>query len=245
MGSIIHMDTEQVRAVARQLQQTANQIYEMGSSLRNQTASMDWQGPSRDDFFSQLEETIKQLTALAESGLTLGERVNREVDEWATADQNGAATWTSLLNDFKEFAPSLPTDWSNPGGVILLGGGAVLGIQTGASEVAAYQDSRGNNTLLIDPHDDTDYQEALRSTKQGLFESDEHFEWRVEREAERLRWKREYYSEEENRWKSDYQPDANWLTKFIKKLREGSEWKKHREEWEQNNPEPKYLGGNE
>lgn len=242
MSSIIHMDTEQVRAVARQLQQTANQMYEMGSALRHQAASMDWQGPSRDDFFSQLEQALKQLNTLSESGLVLGDRVNREVDEWVIADQNGAFNMKSLLNNFKELAPNLPQDWSNPGGIILLGGGAVLGIQVGSSEAAAYQGTRVNDTPLIDEKDTPDYQEAVNKTPRLPFESETHHEWRVQREMEHIRWKREYY--EEKGWGPTLGPSGG-INHFFKWMNERSEWNKYRQQWEGDNSEPGYFGGDE
>lgn len=243
MGNVIHMDTEQVRAVARQLQQNANQMYEMGSSLRHQTASMDWQGPSRDDFFSQLEQALKQLNTLSESGLVLGERVNREVEEWVTADQNGASSFQSMVANWKEKIELLPKGWDQPGGGLgftLLGGGVVLGTQAGMSEAAAYQNERVNDTLLIDPKDTPDYQKALKNTPRLPFESEAHHEWRVQRELEHIRWKRDYYKEKG--WGPDFGPSGD-INRFEKWLNERSEWNKHKREWEQDHPpESGYFG---
>jgi uncharacterized protein YukE len=80
------METEQVRAVARQLQQTSNDIhqaiyYNVGNKLRG----LNWQSPRRERFINKFEQLEREMRAYAEESTTLGLRVQREVDEWEQA----------------------------------------------------------------------------------------------------------------------------------------------------------------
>jgi uncharacterized protein YukE len=85
MSSIIHMETEQVYAMARRLQQTSEQIELDCTQLRNQVMSINWQGPSRDEFVAQFEQVTQKIKLFAEQGMTLSQRVNTEVQEWEAA----------------------------------------------------------------------------------------------------------------------------------------------------------------
>ena len=89
--AIIHMETEQVRAVARQLQQTSESIQQQFMGTRNIVNSMDWQGQSRDELIYELEQISKRIVQKAEEAASLGTRLEDEVDEWETADRNSSA----------------------------------------------------------------------------------------------------------------------------------------------------------
>jgi hypothetical protein len=109
MGSVIHMDTEQSRSVARQLDHVSADIQQEITTLGKKLRSLNWQSPSRDAFVGDFAELQRKIQACAEKGITLGTRVQREVDEWEQAalhlDGGGSA-------------------YSNP--IVIIGGGALI-----------------------------------------------------------------------------------------------------------------------
>ncbi len=83
---ILHMQTEQVRSTGQQLTQAANTLREQSQSCSRAAQALDWQGPSRDIFVSELGQVAQSLSAAAEQGAALGVRVQREADEWEQVD---------------------------------------------------------------------------------------------------------------------------------------------------------------
>ena len=87
MSSVIHMDTEQVWAMARQLDNLSADIQQEIASLGSKLRDLNWQSPSRDRFIGDFAVLQKKIQACAEQGAVLGLRVQREVDEWEKTDQ--------------------------------------------------------------------------------------------------------------------------------------------------------------
>jgi len=56
MSSVIHMETDQVRVMARQLSQASSDIQQDIISVGNKLRSLDWQSPARDKFMSDAAE---------------------------------------------------------------------------------------------------------------------------------------------------------------------------------------------
>lgn len=85
---ILHMETDVVRGVGNQLQQTADLMLEHTQQLNTtiQNLSSNWQGPSADIFISDIHPTLQQLNQLFDTGTTLNQRLQREVDEWEQVD---------------------------------------------------------------------------------------------------------------------------------------------------------------
>ncbi|KAA3661736.1 MAG: hypothetical protein DWQ04_15570 [Chloroflexi bacterium] len=81
---LLHMDTDYVRGVGIQLQQTSNSLQQQLQQLNGsvQTLSSAWQGPSANIFASEIQPLLQQLNQLTESGIILDQRLQREVDEW-------------------------------------------------------------------------------------------------------------------------------------------------------------------
>ena len=82
MSSVIHMETEQVRAIARQLQQMSNDIHQAILNVGKMLHGLDWQSPSRERYINKFEQLKREMCAYAEEGTTLGLRLQREEDEW-------------------------------------------------------------------------------------------------------------------------------------------------------------------
>lgn len=79
---IFHMETDSVRAMASQLKQSTETMRSQAQSLNSSNQSIDWLGPSRDEFVMEMEAVVRQLNAQAEAGGMLAGRVENEVAEW-------------------------------------------------------------------------------------------------------------------------------------------------------------------
>ncbi len=85
MGSVIHMETEEVREVARQLDRISAEIDQEIAQLGNKLRALNWQSPTRDEFIGDFSEWQRKIQICAEQGAALGSRVQREVEEWEQA----------------------------------------------------------------------------------------------------------------------------------------------------------------
>lgn len=85
---ILHMETDVVRGVGNQLQQTADLMFEHTQQLNTtiQNLSSNWQGPSADIFISDIHPVLQQLNQLFDTSTILNQRLQREVDEWEQVD---------------------------------------------------------------------------------------------------------------------------------------------------------------
>ncbi|MBN2385616.1 MAG: CHAP domain-containing protein [Anaerolineales bacterium] len=126
----LHMDPEQVRQAAEQLEQFAGLIYEGSQALQRRLARLDWQGGGSADFTVRLQQVVRGLRQQAEEARTFSQRIRREVDEWQATDSAGPGHPTSRFG----FGPQLA---AAGGGVALVG--SVLGASTSAGE--AYHDA--------------------------------------------------------------------------------------------------------
>ena len=98
----LHMETDTVRAMAGQLKQ-ATEILRSHIQLLNSSAqSVDWLGPSRDEFVMETEGIVRQLESQAESGIALAGRVENEVTEWeGTSSSFGSAQFAIDLDKLR------------------------------------------------------------------------------------------------------------------------------------------------
>ena len=88
MSGIILMETEQVRSMARQLDQVSMDIEGQASDLLASIRKLDWQGPSRDVFLNDAQKIIQSIITQSTQGSELSKRVDREVTEWESQDQS-------------------------------------------------------------------------------------------------------------------------------------------------------------
>lgn len=86
--TILHMDTEQVKAVAYQLQRMSNDVDYQATRLSNSARVLDgsWSGPSSRRFDRAIRASLSDLRALADAAAILGRRLSSEVDEWLEVD---------------------------------------------------------------------------------------------------------------------------------------------------------------
>jgi len=79
------METERVRTVAKQFDQTTLEIQEQVTVLGTRLHSINWESPSRDAFISDYDRLEKKIIECASQGTTLAVSVQREADEWEQA----------------------------------------------------------------------------------------------------------------------------------------------------------------
>ncbi len=90
----LHMETDAVRAMAAQIKQGAESMRSQMQALNGSAQSVDWMGPSRDEFVAEVAEIVRQIDGRVEAGVVLAGRVENEVAEWEeTAQQlSGSAS---------------------------------------------------------------------------------------------------------------------------------------------------------
>lgn len=90
--STLHMDTENVRALANQMRANLQALQDNLQNLYNAANGLDWQGANRDQFSQELEQIVRTISTHFESGIQLSQRVQAEADEWERiASESGAA----------------------------------------------------------------------------------------------------------------------------------------------------------
>jgi len=91
MSNLIHMEPEQVRTVAQQLNTLSEALKTHAQNLSRASYRLDWSGGGRDAYVAEIDTVTRNLTTMGESAGLLSLRVQREVDEWEQKDLNGAA----------------------------------------------------------------------------------------------------------------------------------------------------------
>jgi hypothetical protein len=107
--SVIHMDSDLVLQFASQLEQSAQLVDSEMDKLISGINSLDWVGPSRDEYIASATALIRQIKANSRQGDSLSQRVKTEVAEWLDADQKFA---TGFHEDGKKF--HFPTPSTSP-----------------------------------------------------------------------------------------------------------------------------------
>lgn len=82
MSNVLHMETEQARAVAQKLHALAESIRMQAQTLSDASYSLDWSGGSRDDYLAELASITVALNKMGDAASLLSQRAKREVDEW-------------------------------------------------------------------------------------------------------------------------------------------------------------------
>lgn len=89
--STLHMDTEQVRLVATDLERKADVIREAIQDLASQVRHLNWISQSSDSFRTDFAALQKQTETNCDQAVTLSLRVQREVNEWLEVDESGTS----------------------------------------------------------------------------------------------------------------------------------------------------------
>lgn len=99
---ILHIDSEVVRDIGRQLKQTAVSLQVTSQTLNSAAYSLSdaWQSYGRDQFLSEFQSLNQRLAQLADEGMILSQRLQREVNEWervASQFGEGGVSWQTPL----------------------------------------------------------------------------------------------------------------------------------------------------
>ena len=84
----LHMETTIVLSLVQQIKQTAEQAREQAAQVNNTAHSLDWIGPSHDEFMAEAQAIARAIEAQADVGEILATRVEREIAEWEQAAAN-------------------------------------------------------------------------------------------------------------------------------------------------------------
>ena len=96
MANLIQMDTERVRSFIAHANLQLDEMESAVSNLENRVKSIPWEGHARDEYvaeFSSLSGNFYRLTDLGRQTIL---RVQREMEEWLSVDQQGATNITSI-----------------------------------------------------------------------------------------------------------------------------------------------------
>ena len=91
---VLHMDTEAVRGVGNQLGQSAESLRQQSQQLRSVTGRLmgEWQGGSASMFESEMLALLQRVGQSAESGASLHQRLDREIQQWLMVSQSLGST---------------------------------------------------------------------------------------------------------------------------------------------------------
>ena len=112
----LHMETDAVRAMANQLRQAVEAMRSQTQALNSSAQSVEWLGPSHDEFVMETEAIVRQLDAEAERGTVLAGRVENEVIEWmesARAFGDGSALTPQALLVVGQNRQKLQEKWDS------------------------------------------------------------------------------------------------------------------------------------
>ncbi len=89
---VLRMETELVREVANKISQISGAVHEEVNAMTTAVNALaaDWDGPAADLFISEALAVLNQLRGLAHDGDSLSMRLNQEIADWETRDQDGA-----------------------------------------------------------------------------------------------------------------------------------------------------------
>jgi hypothetical protein len=84
------MEVEIVKSLANQMQRFAESLTEKHQNVNSIVRNIDWNGDSRQQFSSEANSMIGSLDKLADSVLISSRSLDKEIDQWVTADYNGS-----------------------------------------------------------------------------------------------------------------------------------------------------------
>lgn len=222
----IHMETELVQKVSRQLDQTNTAIIEIMDELKGRIHSVAWDGQSAEEFRTEFDALHRQILSACERGNLLGLRAEREVQEWLSVDGLGA-------NGFQEVGKSL-SSLVLPvvgGGVILAGVPQVLGISTLSTSqqlTAEYQQMSWNKKLQAEK--DLNEQIAASEKKLAEMQSADELQNKIsslDQEIAQLEKKKAEAQAEADKWYNKIIPDMPFA-----KDEDGVPWRVRADDYE-------------
>ena len=141
--TIYHMETDTLRGVASQFQSAAEEMQSRLQSLASLAQSIDWIGENRNQFEAEIRSWSSAIQDQIESGRTLAQRINQEVQEWEEVCARMGSGYSSVTGNLP-----LVGAIAIPGiaGAVTAAQGQVLGVSTavGASNIPAWRLGSGS-----------------------------------------------------------------------------------------------------
>jgi uncharacterized protein YukE len=133
--AMIHMDTEQARALATRIGQLADEYQQQASQLQSQIEGMSWQGNSRDEFVGETVNLMSGFTKSTEALGVLRGALEQEIVQWEEAAAVFGGGGTARAS-YAGVAVASSAGVVAAGGAVVAGSvqtmGAVLGTSTAA-----------------------------------------------------------------------------------------------------------------
>ncbi len=101
----IHMNTDELHEFATGTLQQLNNLNEVMDSMKNRIHAIPWSGLTRESFVIDFNLIIAKLSSGVEEGITLSQRVQREIDEWLSMDQGNAQKYRDLRSQIATVNP--------------------------------------------------------------------------------------------------------------------------------------------
>lgn len=87
MGTLIHMEPEELRTLSVRMEIMADLIEERAHIFSRSLSCLDWYGPTRDEIVEDAQNLARDCKRQAEHLMLLGNRLKLEVNEWVNTDQ--------------------------------------------------------------------------------------------------------------------------------------------------------------
>lgn len=225
-----------------QIRVTPAQLRELADTLENKATRIE----QRVENTSQIVESaiVRSFFAghLATQLITRYRQVHSTMETWPGYLTQFAQRLREAADAFEQ-ADTAQSLFPLPGGMFPLGPDRRLpspmpllfGSNPAADYMADYQLAREESTAYYasDLSGDPEYEEARKEIEQGKNESDEHYEWRLQKEAYHKRWKKAYYDDGvfEGTGFDKMMDIAHWLAEWYA-------WNEAEKQWIMDNPEP-------
>jgi hypothetical protein len=105
------MEVETVKSLAGHMQHFAESLTVSHQNVSNLVSNIDWDGDARQQFFSEANSVVGSLDKLADSILISSRSLDKEIEQWVTADRLGSDKMRAIPHP--KVSPG-DLDWRDP-----------------------------------------------------------------------------------------------------------------------------------
>ena len=96
LSNLLHMQTDSMRACANTIFTRVDAIQQDARQLLYVSRSVEWYGPNREVFQTEIEGLLQKLVSVAESGQVLAIRVQQATANWQEIDERHSQEFAVL-----------------------------------------------------------------------------------------------------------------------------------------------------